>query len=133
MQTSSYLEKALFYYQTSAINEYFEKKADQLFEQTKDRSYLEFHVHRPSCRAPDDSSVCHDEPSHMQKWNSDLNSDSESDPSSPIEQYQGPDGPPRYTGAPVERWKIDDVQDLTHHAAVGSSGMCFIVFTLHCT
>ena len=55
----------------------------------------------------------------MQKWDSDQNSDSESDPSSPIEQYQGPDGPPRYTGAPVERWKIDTIQKLIHLAAVG--------------
>ena len=65
----------------------------------------------------------------MQKWDSDLDCDSES------EQYQRPDGPPRYTGAPVERWKIDSVQQLIHHAAVGSGGVClsysqWIILTL---
>lgn len=124
MTTSSYLKKALFYDQTSAINEYFEKKADQLFEDAEARSYFGFYVHRPSHRAPDDSGVHHDELTHMWNWDSDPGYDSESESPSRTEQHQRADAPPPYTRAPVERWRIDrfrisNVQQLRHHAAVG--------------
>ena len=46
MKTSSYFDKAILHDQVSAIDEYYEKKADQLFEHSKDLSLI--HISEPT-------------------------------------------------------------------------------------
>ena len=53
------------------------------------------------------------------EWDSDVDSDAFTELSSPIKQAQNADGPPQYTGAPVERWRISNTQELRDYAAVG--------------
>lgn len=118
MKTSSYLEKALFHDQASAIDEYYQEKAGKLFEQSKESSFIELHIQRPSHEGCDSSQNLQDDFMTTQPWESDVDSDSTSDPSSPTQQHQILDGPPRYTGAPVERWRLRDIQELGHYAAV---------------
>ena len=119
MKTSSYFDKAIFHDQVSAIDEYYEKKAEQLFEYSKDRSYIEFHVQRPSHQDPGGPHLSQNEPTIAPEWDSDIDSDVTTELSSPTRQTQNADGPPGYTGAPIERWRISSIQELRSHATVG--------------
>ena len=119
MKTSSYLDEAIFHDQVSAIDEYYEKKADHLFEHSKDDSYVEFHVQRPSHKDHDGPCAFQDEPMIAPEGDSYVDSDAFTKLSSTIKQTQNADGPPQYTGAPVERWRISSTQELRNYAAVG--------------
>lgn len=117
MRTSSYFEKAVFHDQPSAIDEFYEKKAGQLFEQSWERSYIEFHVQRPSHTDPHGSHMSRDELMTAPVWDSE-DSDATTELSSPTEQAQNVDGPPQFTGAQMERWRISSTKELGYYAAV---------------
>ena len=119
MKTSSTFEKALFYDQTSAIDEVFARISGQLFEQAKERSYLEFHVQRPSngvfgCPQSSQNSFA-----TLQRWDSNLDRESDSDTPSPTQPFDKVGGPPCYTGTPVDRWRIVSIEDVGRCAKVG--------------
>jgi len=115
MKTSSYYEKALFDDGTTAIDDYFETRVGQLFEQSKERSSIEFHIQRPSHQVDGDAKAAFDAVSKTSEWDSDLGSDSTAEPS---DQSCHLGEPPRYTEAPVMRSKITDVKNLSELAAV---------------
>ena len=111
MQASSYLQKALFYDQTPAIHEFFEQKAAQLFLQPKEKtsSLVELHVLQTRRRRVSDDGF-----TIMQQYQSDLKQDSESN----TDLFNDSDGIPLYNGAPVERWRITNNDELKYYATV---------------
>lgn len=115
MKTSSYYEKALFDDSTAAIDDYFETRVGQLFEQYKERPYIEFHFQRPSHQVDGDAKAAFDAVSKAAEWDSDSGSDSTAEPS---HQSCHLGEPPRYTEAPVLRSKITDVESLSELAVV---------------
>ncbi|KAL8688219.1 MAG: hypothetical protein Q9218_005818 [Villophora microphyllina] len=117
MKASSYFEQALFKDNTTAIDDYFDLRRDQLFEPSKERSYVEFYIQLEFHKGDKDTQAAFEVVSRTQAWDSDLESDSGSDPSSPTEQSKYLGDPPRYTGAPILRRKISDIQSLNEVAA----------------
>lgn len=120
MKTSAYFEKALFYDDAAAIEDYFERRVGQLFEQTKERSYIEFHIQLPSHKINIQNKIALEAVAKTPEWDSGLESDGSVDPSSPAEHSCFPNDPPRYIGAPVLRRRISNVETLTELAKVGS-------------
>ena len=118
MKTSSYFEKVLFHDDTAAIDDYFERRVGQLFEQSAERSYIEFHIQQPSHKVDVETKAAFDAIIKTPKSDSDLESDADSDPSSPTEQscYLGEH--PRYIPAPVLRRRISDAHGLSQIAVV---------------
>ena len=123
MRTSSYFEKALFQDQTSAIDEYFQTKSTQLFEQSKSKPFVDFLVHQPPGKGLDGPPPSQYNTAPLQEWSSDLDGESDSEPSSPVQTLPNTDGPPCYTGAPPERWRIASSEELRHRAKVSSNSV----------
>lgn len=115
MKTSSYYEKALFDDSTPAIDDYFDTRVGQLFEQSKERSYIEFHFQRPSHQVEGDATAAFDAVSKASEWDLDLGSESTAEP---WDQSCHLREPPRYTEAPVLGSKITDVKNLSELAVV---------------
>lgn len=116
MKTSSNFEKALFYEDPEAINDYYKSRVDQLFELSEDRSYIEFHVQRPDSKYGSEkrfNSIV-----GAPQWDSDGESDSASMPSSPVKEPKQSAQSPPYIQAPVFRRKISNVQCLASIAVV---------------
>ncbi|KAL8776005.1 MAG: hypothetical protein Q9194_003447 [Teloschistes cf. exilis] len=123
MKTSSFFEQALFKDSPTAIDDLFKRRCDQLFEQSSnDRSYIEFYVQLQSDKDDKDTQVALEAVrsgiSTLPVWRSDLDSDSDSDPSSPIAKSKHSGRPPRYVGAPLYCRKILNVRSLHELAAV---------------
>ncbi|KAL9587546.1 MAG: hypothetical protein Q9203_003458 [Teloschistes exilis] len=123
MKTSSFFEQALFKDSPTAIDDLFKRRCDQLFEQSSnDRSYIEFYVQLQSDKDDKDTQVALEAVrsgiSTLPVWRSDLDSDSDSDPSSPIAKSKHSGRPPRYVGAPLYCRKILNVRSLHELAAI---------------
>ena len=114
MQTSSYLERALFHDQTSANHEYFESKAEQLFAQPEERSYVELYVQRPSSNRSKSSLDSDHTLKVVQKRAADANFL----PESPMDSWYRVDSSSR---TQIERWRISDVQEFKYYATVRSN------------
>lgn len=135
MKTSSYFEQALFNDSPTAIDDLFERRCDQLFEQSSDRSHIEFYIQLQPDKDDKDTQAALEAVSTLPVWHSNLDSDSGSDPSSPIEKSKYSGRPPRYVGAPLYCRKILDVQSLRQVAAVRvleASGMIGRLKNVHC-
>lgn len=118
MKTSSYFERALFSDNATAIDEWFEQRCDQLFEPSNDRSHVEFYIQLQPDKDDKDTQATLEAVSKLPVSHLEQESDSGSDPSSPIEQSKYSGRPPRYVGAPIYCRKILDAQSLTEVAAV---------------
>ena len=116
MQPSSYLKKALFYDQTQASHEYFERKAPQLFLQPKEETWssVELHVLRPLDKLSQRRRISEDGFTSIQQCQPDLKQASEHDE----DLFNDYKGIPLYNGALVERWRITDNEELKYYADV---------------
>ena len=121
MRTSPYFQKVLFYDNTPAIDDYFESRVGQLFEQSRERSYIEIHVQQPLRKVDAKNKGVPDAVSETLEWGSELESDASADPSSPAEKSCYSSGLLHYDGAPALRRKISDAHILREVALV--SGM----------
>lgn len=126
MQTSSYLEKALFHDQTSANQEHFESKAEQLFAQPQEPSYLELHAQRPLGKFPQRTANSEHTFTVVQKWEADPSLH----PESPTDSWYHEDVSSR---TQIDRWRISNVDELKHYAAVRSNRCLFYLHSLHLT
>lgn len=109
----------MFYNDPKAIDGYFESRVGQLFEKSQDCSHVELHIQHPSHKIDEETQRSLDVLMRAPDWNPEVESDSNSEPSSPIDQLHCSGEPPRYIGAPVLCKKISDVKSLTAIAAVG--------------
>lgn len=135
MKTSSFFEQALFNDCPTTIDDLFERRCDQLFEQSSSRSHIEFYIQLQPGKDDKDTQAALEAVSTLPVWHSDLDSDSGADPSSPIEKSKCSGRPPRYVGAPLYCRKILDVQSLHEVATVGTleaSGMIGRLKNVHC-
>ena len=114
MKTSAYFKKALFYNDTGAIDDYFERKVGQLFEQSTERSYIDIHIQKIDPDAKQALKTDIESPA----WDPRLEDDSSVDPLSPEERFRYWTEPSRYTGAFVIHKRISDAQSLTELAVV---------------
>lgn len=115
MKTSSYYEKALFDDSTTAIDEYFETRVGQLFEQSQERSYIEFHLQRPFSQTDGDAEAAFDTISKRLEENCDSGCNSTAELS---DQSCHLGEPPCYIETPVLRSKITDVKSMSELAMV---------------
>ena len=100
------------------MDEYYDAKAGQLFEQSSEHSYVEFYVQRPSHKDPDGSHISFDELETAKEWNSE-DSDATTELSSPTEHTQNAEGLPQLTGAQMEPCRIiTSTEELRYRAAV---------------
>ena len=120
MQTSRYLERALFYDETLAIHELYEKRIAQLFE-TKERSQVEVHLQYP---AHIYNGACAPETWSADKQHWDLASERNPKLSQriPADSCQNTNDHPRKNGVNLERFNISNIQGLKLLASVGLIG-----------
>lgn len=119
MKTSSYFEDALFRDDATATEDFFAGRAGHLFEVSKERSSIEFHIQLPPFKKDLEIRAIAELVTETPEWDSELESDSNIDPSSPTDHVLHPSEPPRYkTGAPAFRKKISDVKQLSNLALV---------------
>ena len=118
MKTSSYLQQTLSFEQSPAIDQYFEVRADRLFEPKGGDSCIEVHVQRPN------QDQSNDRWNLVQKSDPKQDFDCESVPPSPVDWHRySSKNPPHYVGWPgLEQQRISNAEDLEKIASVRSHG-----------
>ena len=115
MSTSSFFEQAIFYNDSTAIDDYFKSRVGELFEHSEGHSSIEFHVQRPFRQIDNETLKAFDVIMRAPGFDPEVeSSDSILEPQSPTDNLARSGEVPRY----ISR-KVSDVKNLTAIAAVG--------------
>lgn len=117
MEPSTYLERVLFYNQSSATDQTLEQRSSQIFGEVEAQSFLEIHLQIHDSNSSSPLSF------KQQKGPTQLDVEAASIPPSPVDHshYLGRD-PPRYVGSPgLHHRSVSDAQELKNIALVRST------------
>jgi len=118
MSTSPYCERALFYHNSRATDDYFKSRINRLFVQCTERSHVECYFQLPVQKSDADNEGASEAAKKTSTWASDSESSSKIDPSWPIADGQRWGERPRCSEGIVLCKSISDVQTLQDIAIV---------------
>ena len=116
MEPSTYLERTLFYNQSSETDQTLEERSSEIFEEVEAQSFVEIHLQIHDSNSSSSLSF------NQQKGPTRFDLEAASIPSSPVDHsHYLARAPPRYIGSPGLHYReVSNAQDLKNLALVRS-------------